>query len=472
MSKLYVFGIGGTGSRVIKALTMLLASGVKCDVDTIVPIIIDPDSSSADKDKTVGVLRKYMSIHDQIEIYDSEDMFFKTNINKVLPNYQLPVDNTNDIRFEEYIGFSTMGEPNKALMKMLFSDKNLSMDMKVGFKGNPNVGCIVLNQFVESEGFNVFAQSFQEGDRIFIISSIFGGTGASGFPLLVKILRGLGTDQMENHAIINNSIIGAITVMPYFGVRTDDGSEISSSTFISKTKAALSYYDRNISSNNSVDMLYYLGDEILNSYENCEGGKSQKNEAHLIEMISALAIIDFSSSATSRNRTTIHKEFGVETRGGELVFNNFGTKTKKNIEKPLTQMYFFSQYLKNECKKEYNHQPWAIDRKIKGPFFKSTFYNTLAEFQDSFIEWLNEMDKNGRSFTPYRLGENNDILNSVKGCPPCPPISNFQRSFLSDYARLDNYLNKQKRKKTKNNDFVELFFLATNDLFNKYLKVQ
>ena len=40
MSKLYVFGIGGTGSRVLRSLTMLLASGVECKADTIVPIII------------------------------------------------------------------------------------------------------------------------------------------------------------------------------------------------------------------------------------------------------------------------------------------------------------------------------------------------------------------------------------------------------------------------------------------------
>jgi len=44
MSKLYIFGIGGTGARVLKSLTMLLASGVECGVDTIVPIIIDRDN--------------------------------------------------------------------------------------------------------------------------------------------------------------------------------------------------------------------------------------------------------------------------------------------------------------------------------------------------------------------------------------------------------------------------------------------
>ena len=47
MSKIYIFGIGGTGSRVIKSLTMLLASGVQMDSDAIVPIIIDPRCSSS-----------------------------------------------------------------------------------------------------------------------------------------------------------------------------------------------------------------------------------------------------------------------------------------------------------------------------------------------------------------------------------------------------------------------------------------
>ena len=43
MAKLFIFGIGGTGSRVIKSLTMLLSAGLKAENDfEIVPIIIDP----------------------------------------------------------------------------------------------------------------------------------------------------------------------------------------------------------------------------------------------------------------------------------------------------------------------------------------------------------------------------------------------------------------------------------------------
>ena len=58
MSKLYVFGIGGTGSRVLRSLTMLLASGVECKSDKIVPIIIDPDDSGADKTRTIDLMNQ------------------------------------------------------------------------------------------------------------------------------------------------------------------------------------------------------------------------------------------------------------------------------------------------------------------------------------------------------------------------------------------------------------------------------
>ena len=78
MSKLYVFGIGGTGSRVLKALTMLLASGVECK-STIVPVIIDPDQDAADLTRATEFMKLYSKIHNKNNYPDnSGDMFFKT----------------------------------------------------------------------------------------------------------------------------------------------------------------------------------------------------------------------------------------------------------------------------------------------------------------------------------------------------------------------------------------------------------
>ena len=63
MSKLYIFGIGGTGARVLKSLTMLLAAGVECGVDTIVPIIIDRDMSNKDLSRTKLLIEDYIEVN-------------------------------------------------------------------------------------------------------------------------------------------------------------------------------------------------------------------------------------------------------------------------------------------------------------------------------------------------------------------------------------------------------------------------
>ena len=60
MAKLYIFGIGGTGARVLRSLTMMLASGVQLGQDESVPIFIDPDESNADLSRTVDLMKRIL----------------------------------------------------------------------------------------------------------------------------------------------------------------------------------------------------------------------------------------------------------------------------------------------------------------------------------------------------------------------------------------------------------------------------
>jgi hypothetical protein len=293
--KLYIFGIGGTVSRVLKSLLMLAASGVKIDADAIVPIIIDPDFANADVTRTIEQIKTYSAIREKLAFNDvTKNRFFETKIEAV-NDYRLGLNDTKNKKFREFIEYSTLSKENKALASMLFSEANLESDMEVGFKGNPNIGSVVLNQFTESQDFIDFAAAFSPGDRIFIISSIFGGTGASGFPLLLKNLRGVGA-TVPNSDAIKHAPIGAITVLPYFAVKPNVDSAIDSSTFIGKTKAALQYYEKNVNGDkSSVNVLYYIGDERNKQYENEEGGITQRNDAHIIELAAAMSIIDFAS---------------------------------------------------------------------------------------------------------------------------------------------------------------------------------
>ena len=356
-----------------------------------------------------------------------------------------------------------MNIESRALISMLFSKDNLQSDMVVGFKGNPNIGSVVLNQFATSDAYKAFSNNFEEGDRIFIISSIFGGTGASGFPLLLKTLR---NDTNSQHwRLIKDSKIGAVTVLPYFSVEQDDNSGVDSSTFYSKTKSALAYYERNITGNNSLDALYYIGDNISASYQNHEGGTAQKNNAHMIELYSALAILKFAS--TPDNVFSGHTktyEFGIDTNKediNQVIFKDLGPDTRTLIQKPLTMFFLKNKYIKNQLEKQYKYQPWAKDCGLNESFFTSQFYTDLTRFEEEFSVWLDELDNNKRSFKPFAQEKVKPLFDLVNG-QSAKKLFKLSRH----YALLDSTLNKDWKKwnksASKEQKFMELFYRATD----------
>lgn len=95
--------------------------------------------------------------------------------------------------------------------------------------------------------------------------------GGTGFPLLLKTLRQSKT--MPNAAAIAGAQIGAVSVLPYFNLTQNAASEIDSSTFFAKTRAALAYYQQGGAGANA---LYYLGHLPQNQYANHEGGSTQR----------------------------------------------------------------------------------------------------------------------------------------------------------------------------------------------------
>ena len=125
---------------------------------------------------------------------------------------------------------------------------------------------MVLNQIVDSEDFVNFANSFQSGDKIFIISSIFGGTGASGFPLLLKTLR-IGK-SFPNFSIINQANIGALTVLPYFKLNPDDKMRNRFfNIYIENQNLLWLIMKMILLKSGSINSLYYLADDIGNTYK-------------------------------------------------------------------------------------------------------------------------------------------------------------------------------------------------------------
>jgi hypothetical protein len=304
----YVFAIGGTGARVLRSLTMLLASGVELPgVTKLIPIIIDLDTKNEDTLRTIRALQNYKAVRD--EFYSPNQNFFRTEIctlknmeaqtsQSATLNDDFQIDFADiDATFWDYMEFDKLPSRNdKDFLKLFYDNSNtnepnteLNLNLKVGFKGNPNVGSIIFNELKNTAEYRYFLSAIQPGDKIFIISSIFGGTGSSGFPQLVKIFK--SANQQNNN--IEKAKIGALTVLPYFNVAGNTKSAINSQRFASKAKAALSYYSQDAEFQ-KIKAMYYVADESGTPYSNNEGGELQKNNAHRAEVIGATRFDTFS----------------------------------------------------------------------------------------------------------------------------------------------------------------------------------
>ena len=74
----YVFFIGGTGARVLRSLTMLLASGVSIgENNKIIPIIIDYDAENGDLLRSLELLESYNKLHNTAKYNNDERGFFR-----------------------------------------------------------------------------------------------------------------------------------------------------------------------------------------------------------------------------------------------------------------------------------------------------------------------------------------------------------------------------------------------------------
>ena len=430
MAKLFVFGIGGTGARVIKSLAMLMAAGVDTGYD-IVPIILDPDAANSDVNRTKAILDDYVKIRNKGND-NGEASFFKNKINPlgdvvknddkgtIGSNFVVNIDGLdNGEKFKSFIDHQSLDADNKKMIDLLFSEDNLELPLDVGFKGNPNIGSVVLNSFVNSSTFHAFANIFDKDDRIFIISSIFGGTGSAGFPLLLKNIRE-GNIGGNNFAYLKDAIVGAISVQPYFKIEKSEGAEIDSHTFISKTKSALYYYDHFISKSDSLNATYYIGDDSTGVYEHNVGGTVQKNNAHFVELASALAIVDFAKdqslqSANGKAMNPVYREFGVKAHEGFLNFSTVSDLTSNMIKKPLAQYFYFDLFI-NKMLAETMSDPYSQTKRgahFDKSFTSSQYFNTLKSFNRAFRVWLGEMKENTVSFAPFSINVEQDSKGNI-----------------------------------------------------------
>ena len=415
MAKVFVFCIGGTGLRVMKSIVMMAAAGMKSNGYDIVPVIIDPHVDLEENTILTTTIGDYIKVYKNATSAKAQQLsapegFFNTRITRLedLDNQQNSISASMSEKktFGQYLNVGKLAnnDVNKYLIQTLYSQDNLNNSLSVGFKGNPNVGTVVLNEMINgADWYDAFRRHFEKDDRIFIISSIFGGTGASGYPLLEKKIR---DDQA--HPQIQNAIMGAVTVLPYYSLDdpTTSGSDIDSSSFYTKTKAALSYYEKSVKSN----YLYYCGEQSLKAnYKNNE--KEQKDKAHLVELVAASALYDFLGRPAPDSPQAMTRAIREDAEALDLSTLGDGYKP---MVKDITNMMIFNLLL-NILPNE-GQFPLKKTRGFNKEFYQDQPFGSLKAFVEQFHNWYVELSGNERSFSPLnKILKGEKLYNIVKG---------------------------------------------------------
>ena len=313
----YLILLGGTGAKCGEILIHMCANGyLECDRLSI--LYIDSDAENGNAKQFINVVECYQKCRRQYLIQSSSlPCFFRPEIDF---QTRSPVEGYNRFRDLATPSGQDAAGVNSAeiLMKALYSEEEWNMKISEGFFSHPNVGAAFFAANIDKilDRFYRLIQNDQKSMRaikVFVIGSIFGGTGASSLPTITKYLKKKLVGESDNENINTLIKIGGCMMLPYFSfsrenmreqILSGDRIDIEADKFATKTRSALKYYkyvdekqDRSI-----FDCLYMLGHDrydIRGYYETA--GAEQKNMPHITEFYSAMSAVDFFDSPMDQN---------------------------------------------------------------------------------------------------------------------------------------------------------------------------
>lgn len=425
MAKCFIFAIGGSGARILESFTHLIAAG--CAYQELngwefEPILIDLDTSNGNTVRCIDALQTYEKLQTELSGTTGKSPYFRLPLRRNVGTgedymMQLLADGNNNLSAS--IGYPTLEEQkDRFLVDLLYNSTVLNMRLDHGFKGVPSIGNVVLNQFRQNTLYQSFLKTFLPGDRIVVIGSIFGGTGAAGLPILLKNFRASGVGS------ISNAPIAAIPVMPYFQVTSDAESMINSDSFITKTKAALYYYEQNLTEANET---YYVGYNSSQQFRNVEGGHNQKNDPMAIEVIAATSIFDFLTRQNEDFKAfsdaalyPASRRFYVNgfraTSEGVFDLSTLEGAMKRWLKIPLINYYYscLMGYFTGINLTQATKNVSVTTVSFPVTFGQSDFIRNFFKYQQLFMTWLHKLSNNEGSpkFIPFETVEN---LSQVEG---------------------------------------------------------
>lgn len=370
----YAIGIGGTGAKCLESLIHLAAAGMMPNNDDLYMLFVDPDNANGSLERAVTTLNYYKAFHDNEML--AQPFLLKTKIDFTDNPIFSPFDKKDDTKpqlevFFNFAGLKLANDNAADLFEVLYSKRERKTELDKGFRGHPSIGASVMAQTVlgADEPWKTFRLKVTKDPnaKIFLAGSIFGGTGAAGFPTIAKLIK----NELDGKPI--NAQIGGALVLPYFTFTDTGDNELKARAehFLMNTQAALNYYhlwNKDLIYN----AIYLLGDNSKIEVDPSLGGKTQRNAQHFVELYAALAAIHFFDPNFAVGEGA-PQYFRLDRANNPLKWTDIPDSDKgMTIQSKLRQLTYFSfAYLDiykqrlDEIRKsggsdDYN-APWYID---------------------------------------------------------------------------------------------------------------
>lgn len=380
----YAIGIGGTGAKCVEALVHLAAAGMIPQGDLHV-MFVDPDKANGSLDRAQATVNHYRVCRDGL--YLGSTPVLNTRITLAQPHVWSPFIDDTKPTLETFFRYNALKERTPELghlFDVLYSRAERQASLDIGFHGHPSIGAAVLAatvQLGQDEPWatfrNLIAQDIKGGvgAKIFLFASIFGGTGAAGFPTIARLIHeeidALGKGKAQ---------LGGALMLPYFSFLPEvDHNELraSSENFLMSTQAALRYY-RQQAYLQVFDSIYLLGNETLSPVKTFSiGAKAQKNEPHFLEVFAGLAAVDFFKAVNPPGPLAMV----ARRQSGNLVWGDLPTGREdnpaSNMLGHLTRFAFAFQGL---------FMPMLEDIRAKGAGYRAPWYIEFFSRQGIDIE--------------------------------------------------------------------------------------
>ena len=395
----YAIGIGGTGAKCLESLIHLAAAGMMPDGDLHL-LFVDPDTSNGSRARVEETLAHYEACKKQFDL--GQTHLLKTKIDPAHPILWTPFKETNPSlnQFFHYENFRD--SPAGKLFDVLYSRSEKESSLEEGFRGHPSIGSAVMAKTVnleEDETWSLFHKKIADGDegaKVFLAGSIFGGTGASGFPTIAQIVK----------RELNVKLGGAL-LLPYFKFMDDgNGGELKakSDEFLMNTQTALKHY--HIWNKTGIyDTVYLFGDESRTDVENALGGPKQENAPHFIELYAGLAAIDFFKKDFGQSQDGQYfmtaREQSNQLKWADLPDDDNGDTVRSRIGQLARFAFAYLSVYHPALEKIADHSKDAYRASWYVEFFERrkiaidrALLSTLEKYCEDFLRWLANIQGN------------------------------------------------------------------------------